>query len=122
MADLTKYTNGSTVKLKTIGRASGQPRTVTIWFVVADANHVHLQHSSGAPAQWYKNLVKNPEVELDFGDGAVRGRAVAVTDPAEIARIQKLFRGKYWLFWVFQLLGRGKTSMVATIQTFAEHA
>lgn len=120
MADLTKYANNSTVKLTTTGRASGKPRTVTIWFVVADANHVHVQHSSRAPAQWYKNLVKNPEVRLDFGDGPMTGRAVAVSDPSDATRIQKLFRSKYWTFWIFQLLGRGRVPMVATIQTTAD--
>lgn len=119
VGDLTKYTKGSTVKLTTVGRASGQPRAVTIWFVVADANHIHVQHSSRAPAQWYKNLLKTPEVQLDFGDGMVRGRAVAVTDAGEIARIQKQFRGKYFMYWLFQLLGRGRPPMVATIQTTA---
>jgi deazaflavin-dependent oxidoreductase (nitroreductase family) len=119
MADLTKYADGSTVKLTTIGRASGKPRAVTIWFVIADSNHVHVQHSSRAPAQWYKNLLKNPEVQLDFGDGPLQGRATAITDSPEIARIQKLFRGKYWMFWLFQLLGRGQLPMVATIQTTA---
>ncbi len=119
MADLTKYANGSTVKLTTTGRASGKSRAVTIWFVVADNNHVHVQHSSRAPAQWYKNLLKNPEVQLDFGDGPLPGRATAITDSPEVARIQKLFRGKYWMFWLFQLLGRGQAPMVATIQTTA---
>jgi deazaflavin-dependent oxidoreductase (nitroreductase family) len=117
MTDLTKYNNGSTVKLTTTGRSSGQPRAVTIWYVVADAGRVHVQHSSRAPAQWYKNLLKNPEVQIDFGDGVIRGTAVAVTDANEIKRIQRLFRSKYWLFWLFQLLGRGQVPMVATIQT-----
>jgi deazaflavin-dependent oxidoreductase (nitroreductase family) len=119
VADLTKYASVSNVKLTTIGRASGKSRTVTIWFIIADANHVHVQHSSRAPAQWYKNLLKNPEVQVDFGDGPLHGRATAVTDASEVARIQKLFRDKYWMYWLFQLLGRGKLPMVATIQATA---
>jgi deazaflavin-dependent oxidoreductase (nitroreductase family) len=122
VADLTKFAKGSTVKLTTVGRVSRKSRVVTIWFVVADANHVHVQHSSNAPAHWYKNLIKNPDVQLDFGDGEIQGRAGAVTDPDEISRIQKLFRSKYLLFRVFQFLGRGKVPMVATIQTAAGKA
>jgi deazaflavin-dependent oxidoreductase (nitroreductase family) len=115
--DLTKYSKGSTVKLTTTGRSSGKPRAVTIWFVVADANHVHVQHSSRAAAQWYKNLLKNPEVQMDFGDGPIDGRAAPITDKSEIDRIQRLFRGKYLLSWVFQLLGWGRAPLVATIET-----
>lgn len=122
MADLTKYAKGSTVKLTTIGRSSGKPRSVTIWFVVADANHVHVQHSNRAPAQWYKNLQKDPEVWLNFGDGEILGRAIVVTEPEAIARIQRLFRGKYLMSWLFQLLGWGRVPQVATIQTPAGQA
>ena len=116
MADLTKYTKASTVKLTTTGRSSGKPRSVTIWFVIADDSHVHVQHSSRAEAQWYKNLLKNPDVKVDFGDGPLAGRAQPVTDAAEVARIQRLFRGKYLMAWVFQLLGWGKLPLVATIE------
>ena len=116
MADLTKYAKGSTVKLTTTGRSSGKPRTVTIWFVVADARNVYVQHSSRAEAQWYKNLLKNPEVQMDFGDGPIGGRAHPVTDAAEIDRIKRLFRGKYLMAWVFQLLGWGRPPLVATIE------
>jgi deazaflavin-dependent oxidoreductase (nitroreductase family) len=116
MADLTRYARRSTVKLITVGRSSGQPRSVTIWFVIADATRVHVQHSSAAPAHWYKNLLKVPDVELDFGDGPRRGRAVAVTEADEIAAIQRQFRGKYFLYRLFQWLGRGRVPMVAAIE------
>ncbi|HYD47039.1 MAG TPA: nitroreductase family deazaflavin-dependent oxidoreductase, partial [Terriglobales bacterium] len=75
MTDLTKYAGRSTVKLTTRGRKSGQPRSVTIWFVVVAPDRVEVQHTSAPTAQWYKNLLANPEVTLDFGDGPLPGHA-----------------------------------------------
>jgi deazaflavin-dependent oxidoreductase (nitroreductase family) len=116
MTDLTKYSGQSTVKLTTVGRKSGQPRSVTIWFVIADARRMHVQHSSRAAAQWYKNLLQNPEVQIDFGDGPIRARAVPIKDPAGIANILRQVRSKYMMAWLFRLLGWGTTPQVATIE------
>ena len=116
MIDLTKYSKNSTVKLTTIGRKSGQPRSVTIWFVIPDAGHVHVQHSSRAAAQWYKNLLQNPEVQMDFGDGPIKGRAVPIKDTGEIEAVLRMVRSKYMMAWFFRLLGWGRTPQVATIE------
>lgn len=122
VADLIKYSKVSTVKLTTIGRKSGTPRSVTIWFVIADPRRMHVQHSSRAKAHWYQNLLKNPDVQMDFGDGPIKGRARPVTDTGEIDAILRLVRKKYMMAWVFRLLGWGRTPLVATIETVEDQA
>lgn len=120
MIDLTRYADRATVQLTTIGRKSGQPRTVTVWFVVADRRRIHVQHSSRAPAQWYRNLLVSPAVKLDFGDGPMEARARAVTDPAEIEAILRRVRRKYRMAWLFRLLGWGRKPQVAAIEAVGD--
>jgi deazaflavin-dependent oxidoreductase (nitroreductase family) len=114
--DLTSYTKQSTVRLTTTGRKSGRQHTVTIWFVVADARHLYVQHVRGPTADWYRNLAKQPAVHVDFGSGPVAARATPIADATEVRRVLGLFRRKYIFAWVFQLLGMTKRAVVATVE------
>jgi deazaflavin-dependent oxidoreductase (nitroreductase family) len=114
-SDLTQHARRSTVRLTTTGRKSGRQYAVTVWFVIADTRRVYVQHVRGADANWYRNLLKNPEVGVDFGDGTLPARATAITDPAEIRRVLALFRKKYILSWLFQLLGMTRQAVAAEI-------
>jgi len=113
--DLTAHARQSTVRLTTTGRKSGRQHTVTIWFVVADAQRLYVQHVRGPEADWYKNLRKQPAVQLDFGRGPVAAQATVVNDASEIQRILKLIRGKYLLAWVVQLFGMARHAVAAEI-------
>lgn len=114
--DLTRAAKQSTLRLTTTGRKSGRQHTVTIWFIVADTQRLYLQHVRGPTADWYKNLRKQPQVQIDLGQGPIAARARPVDDPAEVRRILGLFRRKYLFAWVFQLLGMTKRAVVAEIQ------
>lgn len=104
------------VRLTTRGRKSGQPRTVTIWFVNSDRDSIYVQHSSRRPAHWYRNLLAEKRVEVDFGDGPLVAEANPITDPAGVREVRRLIRRKYRLAWVFQLLGWGAPSVAAEIR------
>jgi len=105
MADLTQFAKRSTVRLTTIGRTSGQPRTVKIWFVVTDPRRIVVQHVRAPAANWYKNLVRSPEVQLGFGGGPMAARATPVTERAAIDRILREVRRKYLMAWLLQAFG-----------------
>jgi deazaflavin-dependent oxidoreductase (nitroreductase family) len=105
-ADLAKVADQSTVRLVTIGRKSGTPRTATIWFV-ADGGKIYVQAGKGGTTDWFRNLEKNPTVTLEFSDVRLQGEAEVVDDPAETARIHDLFRKKYWLAWAASWVGAG---------------
>jgi deazaflavin-dependent oxidoreductase (nitroreductase family) len=117
--DLTSHTKQSTIRLTTTGRKSGRQHTVTIWFVVADARRLYVQHVRGPTADWYKNLSKQPEVQLDFGSGALAARATPIADAAEVQRVLAQFRRKYIFAWVFQLLGMTKRAVVASVEVLS---
>ncbi len=104
-----------TVRLTTRGRRSGQPRTVPVWFVARGERRIAVQHAGRKPAQWYWNLVREPAVTLDFGDGPLAGRATPIEDPEEVRRVLKRIRQKYWMAWLIQLIGRGSTARAAEI-------
>src|SRR3954468_11767399 len=61
------WKEGSTVLLlTTTGRKSGEPRTTPLIYAEDGDRYVIVASKGGAPAHpgWYRNLTKNPEVEL----------------------------------------------------------
>jgi deazaflavin-dependent oxidoreductase (nitroreductase family) len=118
--DLTQHSRQSTVKLTTTGRKSGRKHTVPVWFVVAAPDRIYVQHVQGATADWYKNLLKTPDVELDFGAGVLAARAQPIMETAEIRRVLALVRRKYLMAWIVQLFGIGKQPVAAAIALHAD--
>jgi proline iminopeptidase len=60
---------GTTILLlTTVGRKTGQPRTMPLIYRELDGNPVVVASKGGAPEHpaWYKNLKANPEVEVQI--------------------------------------------------------
>jgi len=112
---VAEFSAKRTVRLTTRGRKSGQERTVVIWFVASGPRSILVQHTTRAPANWYRNLLAEPAVRLDFGDGAISARAVPITDPARIQDVLGQVRRKYWSAWLIRLIGRGAPPLAAEI-------
>lgn len=81
-----------TIDITTIGRKSGRPRRIEIWFYRADGR-IYLSGSPGR-RDWYANLLANPELTFHL-KGSVKAdlpaRAQPVTDAAERRRIMAEF-------------------------------
>jgi deazaflavin-dependent oxidoreductase (nitroreductase family) len=60
--------------LTTVGRRTGLPREIEIWFVVY-CNRFYLFAETGEAAAWVKNIRLNPEVMVRIGDSSVGSRA-----------------------------------------------
>jgi deazaflavin-dependent oxidoreductase (nitroreductase family) len=103
------------MRLTTRGRRSGQARTVTVWFVSNGSRSVLVQHAAGSPPQWYRNLLADSAVQVDFGEGPLSARAAPITDPARVHEVLALVRHKYWSAWLIQLIGWRATSVAAEI-------
>lgn len=104
-ADDAAWRDASTVELTTIGRKSGQPRTVTIWFVYGD--RLYVQSGKDGKTDWYQNLLKTPAVTVKVGEREMQGQAKPVEDPAEAARVHELFKQKYLSARVMSWFGGG---------------
>lgn len=81
------------------GRKSGQPRTVALTAPIRDGDQVIVVASKGGDArdpEWFKNLLVNPEVEMDL-DGqrrSMRARAANADERAELwPRIVASYKG-----------------------------
>ena len=80
----------------TIGRRTGRPHRIEIWFgvdVVADA--VYLISGNGPTADWFQNAITNSAVSIEFGKDVFDATASAVTDAGERHRIGELMGAKY---------------------------
>lgn len=109
------FASKKTVRLTTRGRTSGEPRTAIIWFVAEGPRRILVQHVTSAPANWYRNLRKDPAVTIDFGSGATSAHATPITDPRHIQQVLAAVRRKYWSAWLIQLLGRKSPAVAAEI-------
>ena len=80
--------------LVTTGHRTGREHRIEIWFGVI-GNRVCLISGNGETAHWYRNLVRDDDVRLVFGNATLRGRARVVVDADERRRIGDLIRAKY---------------------------
>ena len=78
--------NMPVVKVTTIGRASGQPRTVMLTTPVHRGDTYVFVASKGGDDRdpdWYRNMVANPDFTAEPGDGSGPINLVARTASAE---------------------------------------
>ncbi len=68
--------------LTTIGRRTGQPHRIEIWFAVHDGR-VFLMAGSRDRADWVRNVMANGQVRIELGDGTFDGTARVVPPDAE---------------------------------------
>lgn len=68
--------------LTTIGRCSGHPRPIEIWFTRHAGRH-YLVAEHGLKAHWVRNLLAEPAVRVRVGRRSFRGRARVVDARSE---------------------------------------
>ncbi len=83
--------------LTTIGRKSGQTRTIEIWFVTHQ-QRFYLLAERGLTAQWVQNILANPAVSIRLKHRDLRGRGRVLDrerDRQEWQAVADLSRRKY---------------------------
>lgn len=70
--------------LTTTGRKSGLPRTTPLQYEKID-NVYYVGAARGKEADWVRNILANPEVNLQVGEQHIAATASPITDAAEIA-------------------------------------
>jgi deazaflavin-dependent oxidoreductase (nitroreductase family) len=85
--------------LTTTGRVSGKPHTIEIWFGLADGKLYMLSGSGGDSrrprADWVRNLVRDPRVQVRIAEDSFTATARIVSDAAEDALARRLLVTKY---------------------------
>ena len=67
-----------TIDLTTIGRRSGRPSRIEIWWFRVDGRFVIT--GTPGPRDWYANVLANPEVIVHVSGQDIPARAVPVRD------------------------------------------
>jgi deazaflavin-dependent oxidoreductase (nitroreductase family) len=91
----------SVCRLVTIGRRTGEPRELEIWFA-AEGDRVYLLSGGRERAHWVRNLRADPRARLRMGGRTYDGQARLIedrTDPDD-RRARELLAAKYqgWTF------------------------
>jgi deazaflavin-dependent oxidoreductase (nitroreductase family) len=94
-------------RLTTIGRVSGQPREIPIWFA-AVGDRVFLLAGGREGAHWVRNVQATPEVRVRLGTRTFEGRGAVVEgqedDPVARAAIAAKYGTKYLSKWLRESL------------------
>jgi deazaflavin-dependent oxidoreductase (nitroreductase family) len=80
--------------LTTIGRRSGRPHTIEIWFALSE-HTLYLLSGGRDRADWVKNALNQPEVQVKIRQQVYTGQARLVRDEQEDALARKLVYNKY---------------------------
>ena len=83
--------------LTTVGRVSGAPREIEIWFTRRGRRY-YLIAEHGERANWVQNAIAEPSVSVRLGDQrfAARARVVDPRAEADLYRaVQRLSASKY---------------------------
>ena len=87
--------SASVCHLETIGRVTGTPHEIEIWFA-ADGDTIWMLSGSGDRSDWVKNVQRNPAVRIRIAGEWVSGRAAVVRDPVQVQRAREQIAAKYY--------------------------
>jgi deazaflavin-dependent oxidoreductase (nitroreductase family) len=82
------------IKLSVIGRKSGKTVSIPVWFVL-EGDELCLLPVRGSDAQWYQNVLKNPQIRIDARGEEAEFRATPITETKAVKSVVEKFRQKY---------------------------
>jgi deazaflavin-dependent oxidoreductase (nitroreductase family) len=82
------------VELTVTGRKTGNESSRPIWFV-EEGDRVLLLPITGSDSNWYRNLVKTPEIGLAAAGEQLHTTAKPIDDPGSVEDVVQKFRDKY---------------------------
>lgn len=82
---LARLAGVRTIDLTTIGRHSGTPTRIEIWWFHVDDRFVVT--GTPGPRDWYANVLADPRVIVHTPDGDFNGRATPIDDEALRRRV-----------------------------------
>lgn len=80
---------GVVLLLTTMGRKSGLPRVTPLQYELVDGE-VQIGSARGLEADWVRNIVADPRVQVEIKGRRMKGRARVSTEPEEIADFLQL--------------------------------
>ena len=93
-SDLARLAGEDFCYLTTVGRVTGRPHTIEIWFAI-EGQTLYMLSGGRDRSDWVKNLRRNPEVTVRIGDERFDGYARVVEALEEDALARRLLVEKY---------------------------
>ena len=100
--------------LTTTGRVTGKPHTIEIWFA-AEGTTIYLLSGGRDRADWVKNALRMPRVDVRLRDQHFSGHARLVEDMEEDRRAREIVVAKYQPRHGEELGSWGRTSLPLAI-------
>lgn len=82
------------IKIGVIGRNTGKPVTLPVWFVLENET-LWLLPVVGSKTQWYQNLVKNPTITIKAGKEERTLKAQVLKTATTVRNVIQSFQQKY---------------------------
>jgi deazaflavin-dependent oxidoreductase (nitroreductase family) len=100
--------SGLVLLLTTTGRKSGLQRQTRLQYE-KEGGAIYVASARGQQADWFRNIVANPHVEVQFEGQSLRGLAEPITDSTRIADFLELRLKRHPLMIRLMLLSHGLT-------------
>jgi deazaflavin-dependent oxidoreductase (nitroreductase family) len=100
--------------LTTIGRVSGEPREIEIWFGLSGTT-IYILSQGRDRSNWVRNLIRTPEVLVRIGYRKFEGTARIVDDGDEDAMARQLLLDKYSAGYSGDLTAWGRDSLPVAV-------
>src|SRR5258706_1803729 len=82
------------INITVTGRKSGRAISNPVWFVFEN-DKLYLLPVQGSDTQWYKNVLKNPTIQVDAGGARAEVKVIPITDAKQVLSVVEEFRAKY---------------------------
>jgi deazaflavin-dependent oxidoreductase (nitroreductase family) len=89
-----RLTKSSEVHITVIGRKSGKPISIPVWFAL-EGDKLWLLPVQGSDTQWYKNVLQNPTIRVEARGDETELRSQPITDAKTVKSVIEKFREKY---------------------------
>ncbi len=114
MSDVPDLGELPVVYLTTLGRKTGRPHSIEIWFAQRGPA-LYMLSGGGDRSDWVRNLMKTPEVEVRSGTSVLRGIARVLTEPAEQRLARDAVYDKYSVRYAGDLTGWRESALPIAI-------
>ena len=96
---LSKLRQSNEVNITVTGRKTRKRFSTPVWFVLDAQENVILVPMKGSDNDWFKDLVKDPQIELGVDEIVIPFKATIVRDSDEVEEVLDKFRAKYRSMW-----------------------
>ena len=103
------------INITVTGRKSGRPISIPVWFV-SEGDKLYLLPVQGSDTQWYKNVLKNPQIRVEAGGEKAELKVTPITDPKQVASVAEKFRAKYGASDVKKYYSKFDAAVIAELQ------